>query len=174
MTFDQLTAALSDRFGEAVVRTHTESRDPYVVVAADSLAEIMRTLRDEPPLAMDTLSNLCGVDYLEPEAKLAKKFPYEPHIEVVYHLFSLTHRHRLTVKVELPRPSDAHEQPSVPSVASIWTAADWRERECFDLYGIRFAGHPNLERILCPDDWVGHPLRKDYEMPLEYDGIRGR
>ena len=170
MSFDELIAAIDS---EAVVRTESETTDPYVVIAIDRLIDVMTHLRDEPSLAFDTLSNLCGVDYLETDPKLTKKFPYERHLEVVYHLFSLTHRHRLTVKVELPRPLP-EEQPTVPSVAAIWPAADWHERECFDLYGVVFEGHPNLTRILCPDDWVGHPLRKDYEQSLEYEGIRGR
>ena len=171
MTFDELVAALSESHGEAVVSTNTETRDPSVTIAADAVPAVMAWLRDDPGTRFDTLSNLCGVDYFETDPKFVKKFPHDPRLEVVYHLFSLEHRHRLTVKVALDRDADP---PTVPSVAGLWSAADWHERECFDLYGVRFEGHPNLVRILCPDDWVGHPLRKDYEQPLEYDGIRGR
>ncbi len=80
------------------------------------------------------------------------------------------------LKVILPRWKDDEEGrlPEVPSVADIWRTADWHEREVYDLSGVNFTNHPSLHRILCPEDWVGHPLRKDYEMPLEYHGIRGR
>ena len=76
----------------------------------------------------------------------------------------------------LPRWKDDEEGqlPELPSVTSVWNTADWHEREVYDLCGVRFQDHPNLRRILCPEDWVGYPLRKDYEMPLEYHGIRGR
>jgi NADH-quinone oxidoreductase subunit C len=115
------------------------------------------------------------VDYFEPDEKLAKKFPYEPHVEVVYHLRSMTHRHLMVMKTKLPRWKDdvPGRLPEVPTVSHVWAIADWHEREAYDLVGIHFVGHPNLVRILCVDDWVGHPLRKDYEFPLEYHGIRG-
>jgi NADH-quinone oxidoreductase subunit C len=82
----------------------------------------------------------------------------------------------LVVKVMLPRWKDdvPGEIPEVPTVSGVWSTADWHEREVYDLSGVYFVGHPNLRRILCPEDWVGYPLRKDYEMPLEYHGIRGR
>jgi NADH-quinone oxidoreductase subunit C len=88
----------------------------------------------------------------------------------------MQHKHSLVLKVMLPRWKDGQvgELPEIKSVASVWSTADWHERECYDLLGIKFVDHPNLRRILCPEDWVGHPLRKDYEMPLEYHGIRGR
>jgi len=117
------------------------------------------------------------VDYLEPDSRKAAKAGFEPHIEVVYHLssFSFPGR-RLTLKVKLPRWKDdvAGRLPEVPSLCRVWATADWQEREVYDLLGVRFLGHPNLCRILLAEDWVGHPLRKDYEYPLEYHGIRGR
>ena len=84
--------------------------------------------------------------------------------------------HRMKLKVSVPRWKDNAEGslPEVPSVSSVWAIADWHERECYDLVGIHFTGHPNLRRILCPEDWEGHALRKDYEMPLDYHGIRNR
>ena len=110
------------------------------------------------------------------DAKKAAKAEWQPHTEIVYHLFSMKHKHSLVLKVILPRWKEGRpgELPEVPSVSGIWSTADWHEREVYDLNGVYFTGHPNLRRILCPEDWVGHPLRKDYEMPLEYHGIRGR
>ena len=84
-------------------------------------------------------------------------------------MYSLKHNHRFRVKVAV-----RDENTEVPTVWDLWNIANWEEREVWDMYGIRFTGHPNLRRILLPDDWVGHPLRKDYEFPLEYHGIRGR
>ena len=173
MSFDDFLALLNDRLPGAVASSSAETRDPFVVIDVGQLHTTLQLLRDDSQTQMDTLSNLCGVDYLEPDAKIAKKFPYEPALEVVYHLHSLSRHHRLTVKVRLPRPAE-DEQPELPSVTDLWSAANWHERECFDLYGVCFVGHPGLTRILCPDDWVGHPLRKDYEQPLEYENIRGR
>ena len=95
---------------------------------------------------------------------------------MVYHMWSVPHRVSLVVKVMLPRWKDDRAGRIARGAHGerIWRTADWHEREVYDLSGMRFVGHPNLRRILCPEDWVGHPLRKDYEMPLEYHGIRNR
>ena len=156
--------------------TESYGSDPWLEVAADQLHRVMKTLRDDPTLAMDYLNSVTGVDYLETNPKKVAKTPWEPHLEVVYHLSSVRLKHRVVVKVMLPRWKDDKpgELPELPSVADLWRTADWHERELFDLFGVRFTGHPNLRRILCPEDWIGSPLRKDYEMPLEYHGIRGR
>jgi NADH-quinone oxidoreductase subunit C len=174
MNIAEIHQKLVDRFGDAVRKLHTESRDPWIEVAAECLHDVARFLHDDPALAFDSLNDLCGVDYLETDPK--KKNPVEPHLEVVYHLYSYAHRHWLTLKVRLPRwKNDAPGKlPELDSVADIWSIADWHEREAYDLVGIEFRNHPNLKRILCPEDWVGHPLRKDYEFPLEYHGVRGR
>jgi len=97
-------------------------------------------------------------------------------LELVYHLSSVTKKHSLVLKVMLQRWKNdtTGELPEVPTVCNVWRTADWHEREVFDLSGINSIGHPNLRRILCPEDWEGYPLRKDYEMPLEYHGMRGR
>ena len=147
---------------------------PNGTVAPDRLVDVCRFLRDDPRCRFDLLNDVCGVDYLEPDPKKLPKAGFEPHIEVVYQLSSFAHPgRRLTLRVVLPRGT-TDELPEVPTVTGVWPAADWHERECFDLVGVRFVGHPDPRRILLNDDWVGHPLRKDYEFPLEYHGIRCR
>ena len=167
---------LSQKFGDAIAGANMEAIDPWIEVEPETLVEVCRYLRDESDLQFQMLNCITAVDYFEPDAKKASKVSWEPHLEVVYHLSSLTHKHTLVLKVMLPRWKDdvAGELPSVPSVSGVWSTADWHEREVYDLGGVFFEGHPNLRRILCPEDWVGHPLRKDYEMPLEYHGIRAR
>ncbi|MBA4018043.1 MAG: NADH-quinone oxidoreductase subunit C [Pirellula sp.] len=167
---------LKKKFGDQITGAKSTNLDPWIEVAPPALADVCLYLRDEKDLRFNYLNCISGVDYLELDPKKAAKVDWQPHTEVVYHLWSLTHKHSLVLKVILPRWKGdvAGELPEVPSVAGIWPTADWHEREVFDLSGVRFIGHPALRRILCPEDWVGHPLRKDYEMPLEYHGIRGK
>jgi NADH-quinone oxidoreductase subunit C len=148
---------LQQRFGQWVTGSDAGAIDPWVGIAPEGLVEGCRFLRDEP------------------DPKKAQKVQWQPHLEVLYHLSSLVHRHRLVARVTLPRWKDdvPGRLPEVPSVSRLWRTALWHEREVFDLSGVRFLGHPDLRRILCPEDWVGHPLRKDYQMPAEYHGIRG-
>lgn len=125
-----------------------------VCVDGEHLLELCRVLRDEPSLSFDYLRCISAVDWID-----------DGRIEVVYHLYSMTHGHCIVVKVNTPR-----ENPRLPSVSGIWAAADWLEREAYDLMGVLFEGHPNLRRILLPQDWEGHPLRKDYSYdPVEFD-----
>ena len=167
---------LKQKFGERVRGANFEALDPWVEASPEGVVEVCRYLRDEPDLRFNFLNSITVVDYFEPDPKKAAKAGWEPHLEVVYHLWSLPNKVSLVVKVMLPRWKDdkAGELPEVPTVSGVWSTADWHEREAYDLSGVRFTGHPNLRRILCPEDWVGHPLRKDYEMPLEYHGIRNR
>lgn len=177
MNIEDIHQLLVDQFGTDVVTALvTESKDPWIEVAPESIQDVTAFIKNDDRLRFDHLTNLCGVDYFEPDAKKQAKFGHDPHIEVVYHLYSYNHKHSLVLKVKLPRWKDDNEGelPEVPSVSSIWASADWHERETYDLMGIRFLNHPNLRRILCPEDWEGHPLRKDYDFPLEYHGIRGR
>jgi len=145
-----LVAAALERFPDGVTDDGKDVEDlPILRVDSDVLLEVMTWLRDGEDTSFDYLSSLTCVDWTE----------REPRFDVVYHLYSLTHNHRLTVKVGCP------EGEGVPSVVDVWKTADWHEREAYDLYGVEFLGHPNLERIFLPDDWEGFPLRKDY--PLE-------
>ncbi len=130
---------------------------PTIYVALDQLVQTGRALRDTPELRFAFLADLLPVDY----------FPREPRFEIVYLLASLgtagfgETAKRLRVKV---RVSGTH--PTAPSVSSVWPAASWSEREAFDLFGIHFTDHPDLRRILMPDDWEGHPARKDYPVQI--------
>jgi NADH-quinone oxidoreductase subunit C len=182
---------LKQKFGDKIDGANLENIDPWIEVTVDGIVEVCTYLRDEPSLAFDYLNGVTAVDYYHTDEKKAAKADWEPHLEVVYHLFSMKHKHSLVLKVILPRwqgdtglgdtgqgdsarESGAGKLPELASVSGVWSTADWHERELYDLLGVHFTGHPNLRRILCPEDWVGHPLRKDYEMPLEYHGIRGR
>lgn len=153
-----------------------EALDPWVECPPERLTEVCRWLKTNRHVRFDALECITAVDWFEPDPKKAAKVSWQPHLEVVYHLWSTDARVSLVVKVKLPRwAGDAPGRlPELPSVAGIWRTADWHEREVFDLSGVMFTGHPDLRRILCPEDWEGHPLRRDYVMPLEYHGIRGK
>jgi NADH-quinone oxidoreductase subunit C len=176
MNAPEIVALLEQQFGDRIKDKKLDVSDPFAVVDASNLLDVCRYLRDEPRLRFEMLNCISGVDYFEPDPKKAPKAGYEPHVEVVYHFQSFSNNHRLVVKVVLPRWKDGKEGelPEVPSVTSLWASADWHEREVYDLSGVWFTGHPDLHRILLSEDWVGHPLRKDYKFPLEYHGIRGR
>lgn len=155
MTTNEIHERLQARFGEAVGALSEPKIDPFAVVAADRIVEICAWLKSEPGLEMDFLEDLTGVDQARREV-----------MEVVYHLFSYKHRHALVLKVELPRA-----RPVVSTVEGVWKAAHWLEREVYDLLGVTFTGHPDLRRVMLPDDWVGHPLRKDYQESGGFHGI---
>ncbi len=146
---------LKGKFGDAVVELQGEGFSPaFVVVSPAAVKEVSRFLKEDPSLSFDVLMCLSGVDYKE-------KFA------VAYHLHSLKHLHAIGLKTMLPR-----ETPSLPTVDDVWPAANFQEREAFDLYGIVFEGSKDLRRILLPEDWEGHPLRKDYKYPDSYHGIK--
>ena len=152
----RLEDRLRERFpGASITRQTGEAvRDHTLIVPGESLVEIATFLRDEPELDFAMLSWIAGVDWL----------PREPRFDVVYGLLSLTRAVRLTLKVRVPESN-----PKVPTLTGVWPTADWHERETYDFYGIEFTGHPDLRRILLPDDWIGWPLRKD--SPLGYEEV---
>ena len=177
MTASEIAELLEQRFGSTITGKNLTGHDPFVTLEAAGLVEVCTVLRDDSLLKFEILNDITAVDYFEPDAKKAPKAGFEPHLEVLYHLssFSFSGR-RFTLKLNLPRWKNdvPGELPEVPSVAAVWRTADWHEREVYDLFGIHFTNHPDLRRILLADDWVGFPLRKDYEYPLEYHGIRCR
>lgn len=140
--------AIATRFPDAIVSQHAWRGDDTVVVKREYLVEICRFLRDDPEMDFKMPIDVCGVDYLGYKT---------PRFEAVYHLYSVTKRQRIRLKVEVPE-----DDCVVPSVTSIWRGVDWFEREAWDMIGIRFEGHPELRRILMNEEFVGHPLRKDY------------
>jgi NADH-quinone oxidoreductase subunit C len=152
----EMCELLKERFPGAVVEDRVDGvLDPYLVIAPERIRDVCLFLRDEERTAFDSLMCLSGVDYTG--GKLG----------VVYHLDSTTKGHKLTLKVQVST-ADAH----CPSVESVWKSASWHEREAFDLFGIRFDDHPDLRRILLPDDWEGYPLRKDYQVPEYFRGMK--
>ena len=150
MELKEIEELIRDKYPTELRGTKEFRGQLSVVLAKDRIKEIMRYLHDTPDLYFNFLKDLCGVDHL------GKK---EPRFEVVYHLYSLRHGHMVRIKAEVP-----DEDASIDSVVDVWAGANWHERECFDLFGINFKGHPDLRRILMPDDWNGHPLRKDYPL----------
>ncbi len=146
---------LQERCGDAVGALEGAGGSASAVVDPSQVSAVARVAKDDPDLRFDCLSNLSGVDY-----------PKQGHIQIVYHLFSYPHRHAFVLKVNAQR-----DAPVVATVSDVWSAADWQEREIFDLLGVTFEGHPDLRRILMPEDWPGHPLRKDFVEPQEYHGI---
>ena len=147
-----LLETLKLRFGSALVETHADHGDATAVISRDALREVLRTCRDEADLRFDMLTDLTAVDYL--------KFPGRedgPRFEVVYHLYSLPHNHRLRLKVRVDE-----DDALVPTATPLWPIANWLEREVWDMFGVSFEGHPDLRRLLMYEEFVGHPLRKDY------------
>jgi NADH-quinone oxidoreductase subunit C len=153
---DEIHQKLEGKFPGKIREAKLDVVDPFLVVEPNAIVEMGMFLRDEPELAFDTLHCLSAVDYLK-----------EDRIEIVYHLSSLKHRHWIVLKVHLPRV-----EPKVSTVEKVWPAANWHEREAWDLYGVRFEGHSDHRRILLPEDWAGHPLRKDWVWPEEWHGIQ--
>ena len=148
----EILRRLQRRFGPAVLDTHERLGDATALIERGSLFDTLQFCRDEPALGFDVLMDLTAADYL--------KYPGRedgPRFEVVYHLYSLSHNHRVRLKVRVDE-----DDAVVPSAVALWPIANWLEREVWDMFGVRFAGHPDLRRLLMYEEFVGHALRKDY------------
>jgi NADH-quinone oxidoreductase subunit C len=159
LTSHEIEEILRSRLPEnSLLDVQHELPQPSFTLQAEALVEACTFLRDDSRTYFDFLNCLSGID----------SGPESNRLGVVYHLSSIPHGHRIVLKVWTSRDG----KNPIPSVAQIWRTAEWHEREAFDLVGIPFSGHPDLRRILMPDDWEGHPLRKDYENPESYHGIQ--
>jgi NADH-quinone oxidoreductase subunit C len=173
--FDEVTDALAEALGgdhadkqvaqsafhDAIEMVVVDRGELTLHVKPEKIAEVAQTLRDDPALRYELCTSVSGVDYLD--------MADDPRrLHAVYHLTSMTYRRRIRLEVAL-----TVENPRLPSVTGVYPTADWQEREAYDMFGIVFEGHPGLTRILMPDDWEGHPQRKDYPLggvPVEYKG----
>lgn len=147
--------ALQVAFPDAIQEKQEFRGEITILVDRDKILDVIRFCRDEAGLAYNFLSDITGIDYL----------PQEPRFGIAYHLYSMIHNRSLRLKVML-----ADDDPVVPSVVPVFPSANWSEREIFDLLGVTFSDHPDMRRILMPDGWDGHPLRKDY--PLGYETVQ--
>lgn len=148
---DPVVGLLINKFPDSVSAIEEKVNWPSARVKLESFEQVAKFLREEPTLDFDYLTCISGVDYPE----------RSPRFDLVYHFVSLKYKHVLELKVGVG------EKEAAPSLTAIWRSADWNERETFDLLGIQFTGHPDLRRILLPDQWKGHPLRKDYVLADE-------
>jgi NADH-quinone oxidoreductase subunit C len=144
----QIAEKIKEKFPEDVLDIKEFRGQVSVVLKKERIVEIGRYIHDDPELSLDYLIDVCGVDYM---GKKEKRF------EVVYHLYSMRHHHMVRLKAEV-----GERDAEIDSVTPVWAGANWHEREAFDMYGIIFNGHPDLRRVLLPEDWEGYPLRKDY------------
>ena len=160
--FDDVYDALSEAypaFDDAIEHVIVDRGELTLHIKPERIAEVCQVMRDDEALRFELCSSVSGVDYLDSDPR---------RLHVVYHLLSMTYRRRVRLEVAVTA-----EHPFVPSVTSVYPTADWQEREAYDMFGVVFEGHPNLTRILMPDDWEGYPQRKDYPLggvPVEYKG----
>ena len=156
MTPSEIIELLKHRDAESVVSAVADGPYPHVVVKADRLVAVAVFLKTEPRLRFDLLRCITAIDW-----------PAKNGVELAYDLISTASAHAFAVKVMVDRTA-----PQVESVGAVWPAAHWHEREAYDLMGVTFLHHPDLQRILLPEDWPGHPLRKDYQDIVEYRGLK--
>ncbi|MFH1807608.1 MAG: NADH-quinone oxidoreductase subunit C [Pseudomonadota bacterium] len=155
MTFDEIASKVQQQFGDAVVEVKNDKAQTWIRVQPARLVVVATWLRDADSIALDNLSCLTAAD-VPPE-----------RFEMTYHLYSYTHHHLLVLKTDIP-----HDNPAVDTVSAVWPAAEWHEREQYDLLGVVFNNHRELRRLMLPEDWPGHPLRKDWQEPAEYHGMK--
>jgi NADH-quinone oxidoreductase subunit C len=157
--YDALEEAFPGGLDGAIERVVVDRGELTLHIVPERITEVCRTMRDDDALRFELCSSVSAVDYLGSDAR---------RLHVSYHLLSMTYRRRVRLEVAV-----SAEEPYVPSVTSVYPTADWQERETYDMFGVVFDGHPNMTRILMPDDWEGHPQRKDYPLggvPVEYKG----
>jgi NADH-quinone oxidoreductase subunit C len=163
MSFEEIKALLAAKFGaDVIVGEETSGLQSALLIQPDRIADVCLELRNNPQTYFDFLSSLSGVDYGVEVGRFG----------VVYHLASIPYKTQLTLKISKENNRDEINLPSFPSIVSVYRSADWHEREAYDMLGIFFEGHPDLRRILMPDDWEGFPLKKDYKNAEYYKGIK--
>jgi len=154
MTAEEVVETVKSALGEAVQKGEVNLGDAVIFVAPDSLHKVAQYIKEDAGLKMEYLSDIRGVDYLDQDR--------EPRFEAVYELHSFEHNHSIRIRVGLEQ-----ENPTVPTVTDLWNGALFPERELFDMLGFNVTGHPNLKRLIMPEEWEGHPLRKDYPLTTE-------
>lgn len=161
MTFQEISDIISEQFNHLSIESDIKNPQPILIVPVNEVAEICQFLHQDERLFFDHLACVTAIDNGRDIGSM----------DVVYNLTSIPYGHDLMMKVSFPRNQENEPLPQVPTVSHIWRTADWHEREAFDLLGISFIGHPDQRRILLPEDWEGHPLRKDYQAQEKYHGI---
>ncbi len=163
MNFNEIKDLLTDKFGQGVISAiEPMGLQPALLIDPELIVQVCEELRDNNKTWFDFLSCLSGVDH----------GPEKNKFEIVYHLASIPHKLQLVLKTIKEHDRNSETLPSFHTVSGVWRTAEWHEREAFDLLGIHIEGHPDLRRILLPDDWEGYPLRKDYLAAEEYKGIK--
>ncbi|MFQ5715465.1 MAG: NADH-quinone oxidoreductase subunit C [Nitrospinales bacterium] len=154
MTSDEVVERVKSARGDDILKAEVALGDAVVHLGPGALHEVAAFLKRDPELDFSYLSFISGVDYLDQDR--------EPRFEAVYEFHSIEKNHSIRLRVGLPE-----ENPSVPTLTDLWPSANFSERELFDMFGFDVKGHPNLKRLLMPDDWEGHPLRRDYDLTTE-------
>jgi NADH-quinone oxidoreductase subunit C len=163
MIFEEIKLLLIEKFGaDVIVGEETTGLQPALLIGPNNIAEVCMELRNNQNTYFDFLSSITGVDYGVEAGRFG----------VVYHLASIPYQTQLTLKCSVENDRSLDNLPTFPSITSVYRTADWHERETYDLLGIFFENHPDLRRILLPDDWDGFPLRKDYKTAEYYKGIK--